>query len=152
MYPCTPIGCRYKCSVCWQMLLLGYSPSSLKGHGKLKRCPRTEGKPASFESSKRERRRTQETTDQSASPLSLGSWWNNLFWMSSLSMWKKRDQEEPHEFTKRHSCLTNLITFYDDMTGGVDGERVVVVVHFDFSRVFNSVSHNILIGKLRKWG
>jgi len=34
----------------------------------------------------------------------------------------------------------------------VDGGRTVAVVYFDFSKVFDTVSHDILIMKLRKRG
>lgn len=40
--------------------------------------------------SKRARRWTQETTGPLASPSSLVRWWSSLFWMFSLSMWRKR--------------------------------------------------------------
>jgi len=39
-------------------------------------------------------------------------------------------------FTKGKSCLTNLIGFYDDMTGWVDEGRAVDVVYLDFKQGF----------------
>ncbi|KAJ7403266.1 RNA-directed DNA polymerase from mobile element jockey-like protein [Pitangus sulphuratus] len=65
---------------------------------------------------------------------------------------KKMIRCSQHGFTKGKPCLTNLIAFYDETTTWVDEGRAVDIVYLRFSKAFNTVSHNILIGKLRKCG
>jgi len=47
-----------------------------------------------------------------------------------------------HGFTKGKSSLTNLIAYSDGMTGWVDEGRAVDVVYLNFSKAFDTVSHN----------
>lgn len=46
-----------------------------------------------------------------------------------------------HGSMEEKSCLTNLIGFYDQMTGLVDEGRAVDITYLDFSQAFNRVSH-----------
>lgn len=46
--------------------------------------------------------------------------------------------------------MINLVAFHDVITGWVDAGRAVDVVYLDFSKALNSISHNILLMKLRK--
>jgi len=66
---------------------------------------------------------------------------------------KKVIRSSQRGFSKGKSCLTNLIAFYDGMTGWVDEGRAVDVVYFDFSKVFDfSNVFDTVLGKLGKCG
>jgi len=64
---------------------------------------------------------------------------------------KKVIRSSQHGFTKGKSYLTNLIAGYDGMTGWIKEGRAVDV-YLDFSKAFDIVSRNILLGKLRNCG
>ena len=53
-----------------------------------------------------------------------------------------------HGFTEGKSYLTNLVAFYDGITGWVDEGRAVDVVYLGFSKASDTVSHNIFMGML----
>ena len=48
--------------------------------------------------------------------------------------------------------MTNLVAFYHVITGWVDGGRAVDAVYLDFNKAFDTISHRILVMKLRKCG
>jgi len=53
-----------------------------------------------------------------------------------------------HGFMKGRSCLTNLISFYDQVNRLMDEGKAVDFIYLDFSKVFDTVPHSILPEKL----
>ena len=66
----------------------------------------------------------------------------------SKQLEEKVTRSRQHGFTKQKSCLTNLVTFYDVITGWVDEGRAVDVVYLDVSKACDTIFHNILVTKL----
>ena len=84
-------------------------------------------------------------------PVSLTSVPGNLMEQIILSVIRRHLQgnqairPSQHGFMKGRSCLTNLISFYDKVTRLVDEGKAVDVVYLDFSKVFDTFSHSILL-------
>ncbi|KAJ7427272.1 hypothetical protein WISP_08597 [Willisornis vidua] len=61
---------------------------------------------------------------------------------------RKGIRPSQHGFRMGRFCLTDLVSFYDQVTHLVDEGKAVDVVYLDFTKVFNTVSHNMLPEKL----
>jgi len=71
---------------------------------------------------------------------------------SKHTKYRKVTGSSQHGCTKGKSCLTNLIATRNTMTSSVHEERVINMIYLDFPEHFNTVSCNILIYKLMKYG
>jgi len=60
--------------------------------------------------------------------------------------------ETQHGFRKGGSCLSNILTFLDQVTRYVDDGEAVDVVYLDFAKAFDKVPHKLLIIKLEAHG
>ena len=57
-----------------------------------------------------------------------------------------------HGFRKRRSCTTQLLSVLHNLGKALDSGQVVDIVYLDFSKAFDSVSHQNLLSKLRQYG
>ena len=48
--------------------------------------------------------------------------------------------------------MNNVMAFCDEKSGSVDDGKAADIVYFDAGKAFSTVSHNILIDKLMKYG
>lgn len=63
------------------------------------------------------------------------------------SQMKHETGKSQHGFTECKSCLTNPITFYNQLTCSADAGRAVGTAHLDFSKAFHMDSKGHLLQK-----
>lgn len=68
----------------------------------------------------------------------------------SHTVWTEQPRIRPSQngLRKGRSCLTNLASFYDQVTYLVDEGKVVDNAYLDYSKAFGTVSHSTLLGSL----
>ena len=57
-----------------------------------------------------------------------------------------------HGFTKRRSCLTIILITLEMITNAIDEDCPVDTLYFDFSKTFDTVSHQRQLHKLKSMG
>ena len=57
-----------------------------------------------------------------------------------------------HGFRSGHSCLSALLSVFDDIMYMLEDGRSVDMVYLDFSKAFDKVDHGILLHKLKALG
>ncbi len=61
-------------------------------------------------------------------------------------------RDSQHGFRHKRSCLSDLLTFHNDLFNVHDISRSIDIVYLDFQKAFDKVSHNKLMFKVRQLG
>ena len=56
---------------------------------------------------------------------------------------------EQHGFLPGKSCTTQMVGFADSLASSINDAARTDVVYFDFAKAFDSVSHDVLLHKLK---
>ena len=71
---------------------------------------------------------------------------------SSFSQCDQRINEEQHGILKGHSTTTNLALFVFAIIKKLECGKQIDALYLDFSKPFDSLSHELLVKKLNKYG
>lgn len=67
-------------------------------------------------------------------------------------VWVIKGWSTSSHFQEKTNKQTTKTTFYKEITNTVEDGRKLNVIYLDFIRAFNTISHNILIDKVIKYG
>ena len=60
--------------------------------------------------------------------------------------------DSQHGFRHKRSCLSNLLTFYNDLLQAHDNTKSLDIVYLDFQKAFDKVPHDKLMFKVKQLG
>ena len=60
--------------------------------------------------------------------------------------------DQQHGFVPNRSCMTQLLCVIEDWTKWIDEENCIDTIFLDFQKVFDSVTHEHLLSKLKAYG
>ncbi len=60
--------------------------------------------------------------------------------------------DSQHGFRNKRSCLSNLLTFYNDLFSDYDVTKSLDIVYFEFQKAFDKVPHHKLLYKFKQIG
>ena len=61
-------------------------------------------------------------------------------------------KDSQHGFRQKRSCLSNLLTFYNELFTEFDNTRSLDIVFLDFQKTFHKVPHAKLLLKIKELG
>ena len=66
-----------------------------------------------------------------------------------LDYCKNKIHDNQHGFLPNKSCNTQMLPFIHDISLGLNANKDIEVVYFDFAKAFDSVNHDIILKKLK---
>ena len=66
-----------------------------------------------------------------------------------MDMCKGQINFQQHGFLAKKSCITQMVPFIDDLSCTLNNRSRTDVIYFDFAKAFDSVSHDIILCKLK---
>jgi len=82
----------------------------------------------------------------------FASYWREWLPQYSATIFVERITSHQHGFIAKRSTTTNLLDSFNDWTLSVENKRIETIVHVDFARAFDTVSHEKLQLKLQACG
>ena len=75
--------------------------------------------------------------------------YERILYEELLTRTESKIDQRQHGFLRNKSCNTNLISFTYSIASSLRDKTGVDAVYFDFAKVFDTVSHDLILSKLK---